>query len=397
MKSLRSLHWASGSLSNTRNGNGICLVCRRRSSSGSHAATATGVSLKSGDHKRSRKTSLVSKDRDSTLPDRFRAVMRQMPHPVVIITTLDCPPPPPPPPTTTTTTTKASEPFFDPGAVPRHWTRSDILDSSVPSRSSEIDKIKQQQQSLNDLSFRPLRPIPRAMTVSSFTSLSLRPLERVLFNIALPSRTYHAIRSSRRFNAHVLASDEHGARLADLFTKGYGLGAGADTASDGGSGHSTGLGILAGLDEYGVEVQNKSEWDAEWKHVVSSSGGGDDGGRKPVRTDISAPLLRGKGILHVLKCDLYAPLYPNDGPLSSPPRSDNDDSDRLLGYRGDDHPHVEHDNFAIMLGRVTDIVHGDGEGVAEGGDGDIALAYADGAYRMPGKQVLKNTVVTPKR
>lgn len=394
MKSLRSLHWASGSLSNTRNGNGICLVCRRRSSSGSHAATAAGVSLKAADHKRSRKTSPVNKDKDLTLPDRFRAVMRQMPHPVVIITTLDCPPPPPPlTTTTTTTTTKAFESFFDPGAVPHHWTPSDIIDSGVPLRSSEIEKIKQQQPR-SDFS---LRPIPRAMTVSSFTSLSLRPLERVLFNIALPSRTYHAIRSSRRFNAHVLASDEHGARLADLFTKGYGLGVGADTASDGGSGHSTGLGILAGLHEYGVEVQNKSEWDAEWKHVVSSGGDGGDGGRKPVRTDISAPLLRGKGILHVLKCDLYAPLYPNDGPLSSPPRSDNDDSDRVLGYRGDDHPHVEHDNFAIMLGRVTDIVHGDGEGVAEGGDGGIALAYADGAYRMPGKQVLKHTVVTPKR
>ncbi|KAF4993892.1 hypothetical protein FGRMN_6139 [Fusarium graminum] len=61
---------------------------------------------------------------------------------------------------------------------------------------------------------------PRAMTMSSFTSLTLSPTPLVTFNIATPSRTLDAIRASGGFNVHVLSGDEQGASVASHFTKG---------------------------------------------------------------------------------------------------------------------------------------------------------------------------------
>ena len=61
---------------------------------------------------------------------------------------------------------------------------------------------------------------PRAMTMSSFTSLTLSPAPLVSFNIATPSRTLEAIASSGTFNIHILAGDEAGAAIADHFTRG---------------------------------------------------------------------------------------------------------------------------------------------------------------------------------
>ncbi|KYK57090.1 Flavin reductase-like, FMN-binding protein [Drechmeria coniospora] len=62
--------------------------------------------------------------------------------------------------------------------------------------------------------------VNRAMTMSSFTSLTLYPTPLVTFNIATPSRTLDAISSSGAFNIHILAGDEHGAAVADHFTRG---------------------------------------------------------------------------------------------------------------------------------------------------------------------------------
>ncbi|KAG6012154.1 hypothetical protein E4U43_007912 [Claviceps pusilla] len=62
--------------------------------------------------------------------------------------------------------------------------------------------------------------VPRAMTMSSFTSLTLWPMPLVSFNIATPSRTLDAIMASREFNIHVLAGDASGAAVADHFTRG---------------------------------------------------------------------------------------------------------------------------------------------------------------------------------
>ena len=101
-------------------------------------------------------------------------------------------------------------------------------------------------------------------------------------------------------------------------------------------------------------------------------------------TKFTAPLLRGPGVTHVLQCDLYAPAYLDNRPEPSP-----DDNPR-----GDHHrPH--HDNFAIMLGEVTDIVPGvDGGADADAG---VTLAYVDGAYRRPGDPILKHAIAGPPK
>ncbi|KAK4189095.1 FMN reductase NtaB [Podospora australis] len=67
-------------------------------------------------------------------------------------------------------------------------------------------------------------PAPRAMTMSSFTSLALRPTPVVSFNIATPSRTFDAVEASRLFNIHVLADDASGARVADWLAQGNAAG-----------------------------------------------------------------------------------------------------------------------------------------------------------------------------
>ncbi|RYP47740.1 hypothetical protein DL768_006276 [Monosporascus sp. mg162] len=393
MKSLRSLLRASGS-SNKHNGivvpnyqaipeagtRSAGLQLKARWTSLYHASCTRGFSHSSSLRNREVRDAEPASP-DPSLPERFRAVMRQMPHPVVIITTLDCPQRRPPRADSTremqkhgpsSPSSSSSHEDDDDGVPvpPPHWTSSDVADS----RSSADAKDGNGRLRL--------RPIPRAMTVSSFTSLSLRPREKVLFNIALPSRTYHAIFSSGRFNAHVLTSDEHGARLADLFTKGYsglnGAGAGAAQEQEEAGRSGRRLGVLAGLEEYGVEVLGKREWDAEWDTATAP----EDGARRGM-VRYTAPLLRGKGVMHVLKCDLYAPGYLDNAPPEC--REGSWSAARIIG--GD----RERDNFCIMLGDVTEIVQGDGAG------SNIALAYADGAYRMPGEQILRHAVALPKR
>lgn len=99
----------------------------------------------------------------------------------------------------------------------------------------------------------------RAMTMSSFTSLTLTPTPLVTFNIATPSRTLDAISASRHFNIHVMAGNAQGAALADRFTRGSGVG-----------------GLFNGLD-------------------------------LGERTDAAAPVvLRDEGVLHVLRCKLLS-------------------------------------------------------------------------------------------
>ncbi|KAI5458513.1 flavin reductase like domain-containing protein [Mariannaea sp. PMI_226] len=60
----------------------------------------------------------------------------------------------------------------------------------------------------------------RAMTMSSFTSLTLSPTPLITFNIATPSRTLDAIRASEAFTIHILAGDAAGASVASHFTRG---------------------------------------------------------------------------------------------------------------------------------------------------------------------------------
>ncbi|KAI3400227.1 hypothetical protein diail_4112 [Diaporthe ilicicola] len=111
-------------------------------------------------------------------------------------------------------------------------------------------------------------PVPRGMTMSSFTSLSLRPTPLVTFNIATPSRTLDAVWRSRQFNIHILSGDVAGARVAEWFRKG--------NADD--------LGVFEAVkmrDECGCEV--------------AAAETPEDG---------ASPLLKGPGVLFALQCRL---------------------------------------------------------------------------------------------
>lgn len=108
----------------------------------------------------------------------------------------------------------------------------------------------------------PATATPRAMTMSSFTSLALRPTPVVSFNIAVPSRTFDAVAASRAFNIHVLADDASGALVADWF---------------------------AGGNAEGREV---------FERLVQA------GGLEGVSLVAEAPFLEGDGVLYVLRCRL---------------------------------------------------------------------------------------------
>lgn len=67
----------------------------------------------------------------------------------------------------------------------------------------------------------PLAGAFRGMTVSSFTTVTMTPFPVVCFNVKEPSRTLAAVVGSGRFYAHIIADNDAGAALADLFTKAY--------------------------------------------------------------------------------------------------------------------------------------------------------------------------------
>ncbi|KAG6003087.1 hypothetical protein E4U21_002390 [Claviceps maximensis] len=150
--------------------------------------------------------------------------------------------------------------------------------------------------------------VPRAMTMSSFTSLTLSPMPLVSFNIATPSRTLEAIMASREFNIHVLAGDASGVAVADHFTRGN-----TDGVFD------TMKGATYSVGERG-----------------------------------SAPLIRGRGVLRALRCELL-----RDG-----------NTDGLVRVR--DH--------VIVVGEVVEMIP-----VTE--TKEFGLAYADRRYRQIGGMI----------
>ncbi|EGX89586.1 oxidoreductase, putative [Cordyceps militaris CM01] len=149
--------------------------------------------------------------------------------------------------------------------------------------------------------------IPRAMTMSSFTSLTLQPTPVITFNVATPSRTLDSIAASRGLNIHILSGDSSGAAVADHFTRG-----------------NVGGDVFAGLE-----------------HVVLEQ---DADGAAP-------PLLRGKGVVHVLRCKLLG---------DEPSRG-------LIKVR--DH--------MIVVAEVVEMIPG-----VE--SNEFGLAYADRKYRQVG-------------
>ncbi|KGQ05591.1 hypothetical protein BBAD15_g9189 [Beauveria bassiana D1-5] len=157
--------------------------------------------------------------------------------------------------------------------------------------------------------------IPRAMTMSSFTSLTLKPTPVITFNVATPSRTLDSIQASRSFNIHVLSGDSSGAAVADHFTRG-----------------NEGADVFAGLED-----------------VVLEQSAEDSTALAP-----PPPLLRGKGVVHVLRCRLL-----EDEPVRG-----------LIRVR--DH--------MIVVAEVVEMIPG-----VE--SNEFGLAYADRKYRQVGSVI----------
>ncbi|PIB01336.1 hypothetical protein CB0940_02090 [Cercospora beticola] len=61
----------------------------------------------------------------------------------------------------------------------------------------------------------------RGATVSSFSAVTMKPQPVVSFNLKLPSRTWDAIRFTKQFIVHFLASNPRGAAIAETFTRPY--------------------------------------------------------------------------------------------------------------------------------------------------------------------------------
>lgn len=148
--------------------------------------------------------------------------------------------------------------------------------------------------------------------MSSFTSLSLLPTPIISFNIATPSRTFDALSSSRLFNIHILTDDPSGARIADWLARGN----------------------AAGLE---VFEQLQSECGCSYE----------------TETKGEAPILKGPGVLYVLRCELL------QEPMGG-----------LVKVR---------DHY-IVLGEVKEILEVNGGGKED----KFGLMYADRKYRELG-------------
>ncbi|KAK4159127.1 flavin reductase like domain-containing protein [Cladorrhinum sp. PSN259] len=231
-----------------------------------------------------------------SISEQFRSVMRLTPHSVVVCTSLQPPP-------------------------------------SSPSSSSSSSSVVR-------------KGTPRAMTMSSFTSLSLSPdpasNPTISFNVAVPSRTYDAISASRRFNIHILSDDSHGARVADWLARGNSLGDGNQ--------------VFARLhEESGCEFELVADEDEHEEN------------RTP-----AGVVLRGDGVLHILLCRVL-----------------NEPMEGLVRVR--DH--------VIVLGEVMQILKGGNAGGGGGGlkkeqvSNNFGLVYADRTYRRLGECIIPGRII----
>ncbi|KAI1736708.1 hypothetical protein F4680DRAFT_431486 [Xylaria scruposa] len=218
-------------------------------------------------------------------------------------------------------------------------------------------------------------PIARGITVSSFTSLCIRPRPHVMFNMTLPSTMHDALVACKDFNVHVLAPDKHGARVASVFTRGNRL---PSSPSVGGSDDSTyafdidaDLGVFVGLKEKGlrhVEIANRDAWHEQYQHakesrlqILTSSRHVDHAGQdavvaEPTRQSHHVPCLHSKGIIEVLHCRLARTMHPE------------------LPNAGQN---------IVIIGEVVDVTYHNKS--KEGRDqAPVALGYADRKYRSIG-------------
>ncbi|KAM0817660.1 putative Flavin reductase like domain-containing protein [Seiridium cardinale] len=261
-------------------------------------------------------------------PDRFRELMRHVSHPVVVISSLYLPPIPKTE-TSSTKTTTTTAPSNRPGS-----NKSQTTEEGRPCSS----------------------PIPRAMTVSSFTSIRLMPTPYIMFNISLPSNTYEAIASSHRFNVHILADNEEGAWLANRFAQG---GSRLDRQTDDNdNGRPT-----KGVSRSNVRVHGRSTWNSEWDRYVGKTNRMTPYSSWTPLSRNSVPIIQSNGVLYTLRCVVLERMHSNS---------------RLFGLINLGR------STSIIVAEVEDFVHGQGKHSSIPEDG-IGLSYALQHYRKTGE------------
>jgi hypothetical protein len=167
----------------------------------------------------------------------------------------------------------------------------------------------------------------RAMSLSSFTTVTLSPQPTISFNIRTPSHTFPAIPKNGNFMIHILAATPAGAKLAGMFTSG---GGGVDVFKKIHEGKKEGKGIKVVEHEMVVKLKNGS------RHQL-----------------IVTPRLEAEGVVRVLRCEV--PYWNPRG-----------------GWKVGDHQ--------LVFGVVREVL-------GEGEEGVNGLGYADGRYRGLGEVI----------
>ncbi|KAI3335117.1 flavin reductase like domain-containing protein [Ustulina deusta] len=220
-------------------------------------------------------------------------------------------------------------------------------------------------------------PIARGITASSLTSLCIRPRPHVMFNMTLPSTMYEALVACKDFNVHVLAPDESGARVARVFSRGNRLPSprvGRAKSSKYAFDVDADLGVFVGLKGEGlhhVEIANRDAWHEQYQdakergHLVSGPSHDvdpsmhDPEAAEPMRQVHHVPCLRSRGIMEVLNCRLVRTIHPE------------------LPNAGQN---------VVMIGEVVGVIFPK-ESNENFNRAPIALGYADRKYRSVGDAI----------
>lgn len=266
-------------------------------------------------------------------PREFRELMRHVTNPVVVVSALHLP------------KVKPNQKYESADLLPSP-------DDLTPSREKGTEKeatgttaggkaFATSKSDTEDLADFDGGPIPRAMTISSFTSLSVDPRPTVMFSITLPSHTYSAIVSSHRFNIHVLADTQDGARIAKRLSQG----------------HSR-LDKQQSLPDCGkiLRVAGRGFWRVDWRtHVTRKQAEGADYKPWTPIGRLSVPTIRDPGVLYTLRCVVRKQMH--SGPKST-------------GI-------IKLDKTsAIIVGEVQEVVKMNGLS-----EDSIGLSYANRRYR----------------
>ncbi|KAH8652196.1 flavin reductase like domain-containing protein [Xylariales sp. PMI_506] len=233
-------------------------------------------------------------------PESFRYIMRKVPQPAVVLTALHFPPP-------HVVVKHRARLLEQENAVAATEGQSEEIESRED--QSEAAKAPEEEAKQSGSPRIVLQPTLRGMTIGSLSSLSLQPQQRVAFNITLPSRTFEAIKSTRRFNIHILDNSPNGAEVAKQFSQGH---------SNLNHQKIEGLTGYKALKSIGITIGNaKSRFRAMKQYMesipddntITDEAAGQLGYEASHAANV--PMLSSNAVLYVLRCDVAKPTEDN--------------------------------------------------------------------------------------